>query len=248
MSSAAPIPQSQSQAAQLFSATLIESKPLSAAARLLTFLAADRTRLEFLAGQSIRIELEMNEKRIPLTFSIASPPTGSNHFELCVKAGRKGSPPDRLCTLKEGAQIRFAPPQGTFILQQPDEDAVFLAAGTGIAPIRSMIHWLMRQNGRHKISLLFGARETEELFFHSEFLVLAEKHPHFRYLPVLSRPHPGWSGARGHVQHHLNGIPSTQTPARAYVCGTPAMVRSAAGSLTEMGWSSRRIHFDRDCC
>ena len=245
MSSAAPIPQSQSQAAQLFSATLIESKPLSAETRLLTFQAADRTRLEFLAGQSIRIELQMNEKLVPLAYSIASPPGGSNRFELCVKAGKKGSTPDRLCAMKEGAHIRFSPPQGTFVLQQPDEDTVFLAAGTGIAPIRSMIQWLMHQNGRHKISLLFGARNTEELFFHSEFLALAEKRPHFRYLPVLSRPHPGWSGARGHVQYHLNGI--SLTPTRAYVCGPPAMVRSAAGSLTEMGWPSRLIHFDRDC-
>jgi ferredoxin-NADP reductase len=245
MSSAAPIPLSQSQAAQLFSATLIESKPLSAEVRLLAFQAADRTHFEFLAGQSIRIELRMNGKLVPLAYSIASPPGGSNRFELCVKAGRKGSPPYRLCALKEGAHVRFAPPQGAFVLQQPAEDIVFLAAGTGIAPIRSMIHSLMHKNGRHKISLLFGARDKEELFFHSEFLALAERHRHFRYLPVLSRPRPGWNGARGHVQHHLNGIPLT--PTRAYVCGPPAMVRGTTGKLTEMGWPDRLIHFDRDC-
>jgi ferredoxin-NADP reductase len=247
MSSAAPISQPQSQAEPLLSATLIDSKNLSGEVRLLIFQAEDSTHFEFLAGQSIRIELQINEKRVLLVYSIASPPERNNRFELCVRAGRKGSAPDRLYALKEGAQIQFAPPQGTFVLQQPDEDAVFLAAGTGIAPIRSMIHWLMPQNGTHKTTLLFGARGAEELFFHSEFLALAERHPHFRYLPVLSRPHPGWSGARGHVQHHLNGIPSTPTPARVYVCGPPAMVRSATGSLTQMGWPSRLIHFDRDC-
>jgi ferredoxin-NADP reductase len=243
MSSAAPA--SHKQPLSLLSAKLIESTPMSAAVRLLTFAVPDRSQLEFLPGQSIRIEMPFNGKTVLLTYSIASSPGPGNRFELCVKAGRQGSPPVRLFELRAGEEIRFSPPQGDFVLRQLNEDILFLAAGTGIAPIRSMIHSLLHQNGRHGVQLLFGTRDAESLFFHSEFLALARQHSRFQYLPVLSRPDSNWQGARGHVQHHFSGL--LPQSGRAYLCGPPAMVRSACAALSELGWPEQLIHYDRDC-
>jgi Na+-transporting NADH:ubiquinone oxidoreductase subunit F len=219
---------------------------MSATVRLLTFAVPDRPRLEFRPGQSIRIELPLEGKTVSLAYSIASSPGPGNRFELCVKAGRKGSPPEHLFELREGEPIRFCPPQGDFVLQEATEDTIFLAAGTGIAPIRSMIHSLMQMNGRHTAQLLFGTRDMESLFFHSEFLALSRQYPQFEYLPILSQPDESWQGARGHVQHHLGGVLSQ--PGRAYLCGPPAMVRSATAALSQLGWPEQRIHYDRDCC
>ena len=243
MSSTASV--SPQQPLSLLIARLIGSAPISPAVRLLTFEVPDKLRLEFLPGQSIRIELPVDGKIVSLAYSIASSPGRGNRFELCVKAGRKGSPPERLFDLREGEQIRFYPPQGDFVLRQIKENTVFLAAGTGIAPIRSMIHSLMPENGRHNVQLLFGTRDVESLFFHSEFLALAHQHPRFQYLPVLSRQEEGWKGARGHVQHHLAGV--LPQPGRAYLCGPPAMVRSARAALGQLGWPEQFIHYDRDC-
>lgn len=244
MSSAASV--SHKQPLSLLSARLIGSVPMSPAVRLLTFEVPDKARVEFLPGQSIRIELPVDGKIVSLAYSIASSPGPGNRFELCVKAGRKGSPPERLFGLREGKQIRFYPPQGDFVLRQVKEDAIFLAAGTGIAPIRSMIHSLMPENGQHSVQLIFGAQDVESLFFHSEFLALAHQHPRFQYLPVLSRPEESWRGARGHVQHHLGGV--LPQPGRAYLCGPPAMVKSARAALSQLGWPEQLIHHDRDCC
>jgi ferredoxin-NADP reductase len=244
MSSAASV--SHQQPLSLLSARLIVSAPMSPAVRLLTFEVPDKARLEFLPGQSIRIELPVDGKNVTLAYSIASSPGPRNRFELCVKAGRKGSPPERLFDLREGEQIRFYPPQGDFVLRQIKEDTVFLAAGTGIAPIRSMIHSLMPENGQHSVQLLFGTRDAESLFFHSEFLALAHQHQRFQYLPVVSRPDESWKGARGHVQHHLAGV--LPPSGRAYLCGPPAMVRSASAALSQLGWPEQLIHYDRDCC
>jgi Na+-transporting NADH:ubiquinone oxidoreductase subunit F len=244
MSSAAPA--SHPQPLSLLNAKLIESRQLSATVRLLTFAVPDRPRLEFLPGQSIRIELPMEDKITLLTYSIASSPGPGNRFELCVKTGRKGSPPERLFELREGEPIRFCPPQGDFVLRDATEDTIFLAAGTGIAPIRSMIYSLMEKNGRHSAQLLFGTRDTESLFFHSEFVALSRQHPHFQYLPILSQPAESWKGACGHVQHHLAGVVSR--PGHAYLCGPLAMVRSASAALSQLGWPEQRIHYDRDFC
>ena len=243
MSSAAPA--TEKYPLSLLSATLVKSQPLSPEVRLLTLQLEGAPRLEFLAGQSVRVEQEFNGKPIPLMYSIASPPGGDHGIELCVKPGRKGSPADHLCALPVGSQVRISRPQGGFVLQPPEATTLFLAAGTGIAPVRSMIHWLVRNHDdRRPLCLIFGARNTESLFFHSEFLDLAERHSHFRYVPVLSRPQEGWNGARGYVQHHLDGIP--REAARAYLCGPPAMVQSASRSLGELGWPENMVHYERN--
>src|SRR5262249_10695429 len=158
---------SHKQPLSSLSARLVESAPMSSAVQLLTFEVPGQTRLEFLPGQSIRIELPVDGKIVSLAYSIASSPRPDNRFELCVKAGKKGSPPGRLCQLQAGELIRFHQPQGDFVLQGAAENTLFLAAGTGIAPIRAMIHSLMRANGGHGVRLLFGVRDTKSLFFHS---------------------------------------------------------------------------------
>jgi ferredoxin-NADP reductase len=140
--------------------------------------------------------------------------------------------------------VRISRPQGGFILHQPEATTLFLAAGTGIAPIRSMIHWLVRTDDSRAICLIFGARDKESLFFQAEFLDMAKRLPNFRYVPVLSRPHPGWSGSCGYVQHHLEGV--SRGAAGAYLCGPPSMVESARRSLGALGWQENMIHFERN--
>src|SRR5258708_1996637 len=135
-------------------ATLVTSVPLSSNAQHLIFQVnggvTGEARLDFLPGQSIRIEIPLNGRPTPFAYSIASPPSEDNRFELCLKGVSKGSPADSLRELKEGTQVRVTHPQGNFVLQHPVGDTIFLAAGTGIAPIRSMVHWLMRSGHHHQ--------------------------------------------------------------------------------------------------
>ncbi|HJX84924.1 MAG TPA: FAD-dependent oxidoreductase, partial [Candidatus Angelobacter sp.] len=160
-------------------ATLITSVPLTSFAQHLTFQVEGgengNGRLEFLPGQSVHIEVALNGRATPFAYSIASAPSEDNRFEICLKGVSKGSPADSLRELKEGTQVRVTHPQGNFVLQQPVGDTIFLAAGTGIAPIRSMVHWLMRSGHHHQNSqvwLFFGARDQESLFFDHEFRAL----------------------------------------------------------------------------
>src|SRR5689334_19013581 len=213
----------------LLSATLVNSVPLSPEVRLLTLRVDCGSPLAFLPGQSVRIEQELDGKVVHLAYSIASPPRADNCFELCVKPGRKGSPADRLCSTRVGARLRISRPQGGFVVQQRSPASLFLAAGTGIAPIRSMIHSLAGAD-QHELCLIFGASSMESLFFPSEFVDLASRHSDFRYVPVLSRPHGAWTGASGYGQEHLGAVSCTGD-ARAYLCGPLAMVETASRIL-----------------
>ena len=236
-------------------ATLVTSVPLSSNAQHLIFQVEggveggvkNNDRLQFLPGQSIRIEVALNGRPTPFAYSIASPPGEDNRFELCLKGVSKGSPADSLRELKEGTQVRVTHPHGTFVLQQPVGDTIFLAAGTGIAPIRSMVHWLMR-SGHHQNSqvwLFFGARDSESLFFDHEFRELSRQHSNFHYHPTLSRAHAEWTGARGHVQEHFLRMGPWVNPVHAYLCGPPAMISDVRKSLSEQGWPEGLVHFDR---
>jgi len=228
----------------LLCATLVSSVPLSPEVRLLTLRVEAGSPLDFLPGQCVRIEVEFDGKVVPLVYSIASPPRGDNRLELCVKPGRKGSPADHLCATRVGSQLRISPPQGTFVVQQHSPSALFLAAGTGIDPIRSMIHSLAGAD-QQELCLIFGARSMESLLFHPEFVDLANRHSDFRYVPVLSRPQAPWTGASGYVQHHLGSVSPTLN-ARAYLCGPLAMVESASRILCERGWPEEMIHYERN--
>lgn len=247
MSSQSVAPATEKHPVPLLDATLIRSVPLSSCAQHLTFQVEREERLEFLPGQSVRIEMPMHGSPISFAYSIASSPRGDNRFELCLKRGNKGSAADSLCELKEGTQIRSTRPQGAFVLQEPAADAIFLAAGTGIAPIRSMVHWLMRFNDDRssRVWLVFGARNNDSLFFDDEFLRLARQHSNFHYIPTLSSPDSQWAGACGYVQDHLHSVVHCAAPIHAYVCGPAVMVSSVRRSLTEHGWPDDLVHYDR---
>jgi ferredoxin-NADP reductase len=242
MSSAASATEKQS--ISLLPATLESSEQLSPEARLMTLRIEDDRPFNFLAGQAVRVHQQFNGHLVPLFYSIASAPCGDNRLELCVKPGRTGSPADHLCATPVGSRLRISRPQGGFVLQQSGANTLFLAAGTGIAPIRSMIHWLVGRHAWGRIRLVFGARDAESLFFHAEFADLAARHTDFQYVPVLSRPHEAWKGASGHVQHHVGGV-SREEGTRTYLCGPPAMVESVRQSLGKRGWPEELIHYDR---
>ncbi|HEV3037593.1 MAG TPA: FAD-binding oxidoreductase [Candidatus Angelobacter sp.] len=248
MNSHAPAPAKEEISEQLLNATLIKSVPLSSSAHHLTFRVESEEPLEFLPGQSICLEVAAQGDSTPSPYSIASAPCGDNSFELCLRRGAKGSAAARLCDLHEGTQVRSTRPKGVFVLQQPAGDTVFLAAGTGIAPIRSMIHWLLRNTERRseaRVGLIFGARDRESLFFHHEFLELTGKHTNFHYLPTLSRPSANWHGACGYVQDHLHRLQPNPENAHAYLCGPAAMITSARQALNEQGWPEKRVHHEK---
>src|SRR3546814_15786810 len=75
---------------------------------------------------------------------------------------------------------------------------IFMAGGSGLSSPRSMILDLLEEGCALPLTLIYGQRTIEELYYHGEFVALAAKHPNFTYLPVLSHePESGaWAGER----------------------------------------------------
>src|SRR5215468_9740257 len=170
---------------QTFTTHLTRSTALSELTKHLEFEMNGVPRFSFGAGQWLSFKTNMPDgEEITRAYSIASPPTNDNRFALCLNRVQDGFMSNFLCDMKEGEEISCQGPFGDFILRPPMRDTIFIATGTGIAPFRSMLHWLLADALRHEgrqLYLLFGSRTEQDIYYHQEFLQLAHEHGNFHY-------------------------------------------------------------------
>ena len=206
-------------------------------------------RFDFLAGQFLSMTLIRDAREHTRAYSIASPPRGDTRFDLCLNRVPGGLFSNFLCDLAPGAEIAFTAPHGFFTLQLPVErDPVFIATGTGIAPIRGILADLFARGldrGRD-VWLLFGVRYPETILYRDEFESLARKHTNFHFVPTLSRPPTDWTGVRGYVQQQLRERFSGRRDFTAYICGLKAMVDDVRRILKEeFGLDRKQIRYEK---
>jgi ferredoxin-NADP reductase len=234
---------------QTFTTHLLRTQALSALTCHLEFEVKGVPRFGFVAGQWLSFKTNKPDgEEITRAYSIASSPSEDNRFALCLNRVQDGFMSNFLCDMKEGDEIRCQGPFGDFILRPPLRDTVFIATGTGIAPFRSMLHWLLAEEVRHQgkhLWLLFGNRTEQDIYYHNEFLDLAAKHANFHYLPTLSRGGPEWQGLRGYVQEHAPAIVEGRTDMHAYICGLDKMIKANRELLKGLGWDRKSILYEK---
>jgi ferredoxin-NADP reductase len=232
-----------------FDARVLRSVPLSEFTKHIELEVNGVTHFGFVPGQwlSVKVNTPDGEEMIR-AYSIASPPSANGRVAFCLNRVHDGFMSNYLCALNEGDEIKFQGPFGNFILHPPARDTVFIATGTGIAPFRSMLHWLLAEEARHQehqFWLLFGARREQDIYYRDEFEQLAAKHPNFHFLPTLSRAEAEWTGLRGYVQEHLLEIVEGRTDMHAYICGLDKMVKANRELLKSLGWDRTAIRYEK---
>ncbi|SRR5579884_276925 len=226
-------------------ARLIESFSLAPDVRHFLFEAPALERVVFEPGQFVWFHYEAGDQIIRRAYSIASPPNGDNLFELCLKRVAGGPLSSYLFQMRPGDEVRFEGPHGGFRLRQPVRHCFFVAAGTGVAPIRSMIGYLLRQGAASRLQLLLGSRSEECILYRSEFEKFAARHANFRFYPTLTQGGPAWGGLRGRVQEHVIRLAGDSSDTDFYVCGPHSMVREVCDALERHGADPRSIFYER---
>ena len=203
--------------------------------------------MDFISGQFISINIKEGVKR---SYSITSSPNGTANFDLVVDISPAGAGSKFFENLKVGDIINFLGPMGKFTLHSETGNIVFLAAGTGIAPIKSMIGYLLeKQEKNHdfqarKIYTYLGFRYLEDIFYKDYFENLTKKHPNFFFKLILSRPVDGWIGDCGYVQNFIETKILQDPNSHFYVCGGGAMVKGVTQFLKSKQVNCERIHFE----
>ena len=185
-------------------------------------------RLQFLAGQYIEFLLKDGSRR---SFSMGNPPHDDELIQLHVRRVAGGQFTEHVFTkMKERDILRFEGPLGTFFLREDsDKPIVFVASGTGFAPIKSIIEHALNKGVTRPMTLYWGGRRPKDLYMNELPLKWAAEHPGLRYVPVISDAHPedAWTGRTGFVHRAVMQDFPDLSGYQVYACGVPVMVDSA---------------------
>ncbi len=224
---------------------------LSPTVRTFRLVFPEGTRPSFKAGQFCMIHVPPSpgdppdKKVLKKAYSICSAPFEEGYLDLCIKLVEGGFTTNWFWKLEKGTEITLTIPYGGFLIHEPiDYDFVFVATGTGLAPLRSMIKTLLHDGCQKEIMLIFGVRYENEVLYSDEFRQLEKQHPNFRFIPTISRPEK-WTGEKGYVQDQLKKHITSPQNKRIYVCGLVPMIEAVEKAAAEIGFDKKQIHFEK---
>ena len=216
---------------QKYQAIIEKKEQLTEFVYLLTFKLVNPTDIAFLAGQTFMLNVAPGINR---TMSISSAPSEKQTILMCHDVSPNGPASKWTLAKSVGDQATFMAPLGMFTLDtQSNRRKIFVATGTGIAPYRSMLLDYLLGNGTDDITLYWGMRHEEDLYWVSEFQELSMKYPNFRFVICLSQPSQSWSGARGRVTAHVVQEELNIERSDVYLCGNQLMIKDIEAQLVE---------------
>jgi phenol hydroxylase P5 protein len=151
--------------------------------------------------------------------------------------------------IRAGDPLRFSGPYGRFFVRKSDPQPVILiAGGSGLSSPKSMLMDMLEENDERHITLVYGARNLAELYYHEVFLQIEAQHANFTYVPALSdeAANSSWAGFRGFVHDaakaHFDGVFRGH---KAYLCGPPVMIEAAIRTLMQGQLFERDIYTEK---
>jgi len=207
-------------------------------------------RIQFLAGQYVSIKINATGER--RSYSIASTPDDNHGFHLIVEVVGEGKGANYFRRLQIGDRVSILAPLGNFTVAQCHGDTeshklLFVATGSGIVPLWSMINdLLVNYKDQRQIRLHWGMRSEEDLFFIDDLQRLSDEYPNFVFDIVLSKPGSEWELCSGHVQDCLqrdfvNGLSEWEV----YVCGKQQVVIDIIQTLKELNAKEEWIYHEK---
>jgi NAD(P)H-flavin reductase len=223
---------------------VLEFHDIAPEVRHFVFEVPEVKQLHFKPGQFVSFTETLRGKKITRPYSIVCLPDG-NRFELCLNLVDGGVFTPHLFALQPGDSIETSAPLGFFVIRDPAKEAVFIGAGTGIAPFRAMAPGYLSHPDARRLTLLFGVRHEQTIYYRDDFEALAAKYSDFRFWPTLSRAESSWTGRTGHVQAHLLEAIGDRRDLDVYICGLKAMVDDLRAILKGLGFDRKQIIFEK---
>ncbi len=143
---------------------------------------------------------------------------------------------------KENDLLRIEGPKGSFFFKEPKKYIIFLATGTGIAPIKAILDKLSESPdvvSSTNLMLYWGNREPNEFFWEPDYPEL-----NLQYIPVLSKTHDAWVGRTGYIQGNVINDNLDLGDTQVYACGSLSMIESAKLLLVNNGLNEKYFYSD----
>lgn len=206
--------------------------------------------ISFVAGQYAQLESSEYKGREPVmrAYSISSVPSDQNCVEFMIR-----KVPNGICTtwvfehLEVGQQVQLSGPYGTFHLQPTEAPILFIAGGSGMAPIWSMLRDMKEKSIHRQVLYFFGAQSQKDVFLLQELRDLQKELPNFTFIPALSNEpaDSGWDGERGLITDVVSRNVPDASKHEAYLCGSPGMIDACIKVLATNGMPKEKVFYDK---
>jgi CDP-4-dehydro-6-deoxyglucose reductase len=201
-------------------------------------------RLQFLPGQYIDFLLKDGKQR---SFSLANAPEQDELLELHIRHVPGGFFTDQVFgTMKTKDIMRIKGPLGSFFLRESDKPILFLAGGTGFAPIKSILAHAFHHGSERQMVLYWGAKSLADLYMPGLPAQWQQEHANFSFVPVLSAPKAEdlWPGRTGFVHEAILADFADLSGWQVYACGAPPMIEAAKRDFTARGLPEDEFYSD----
>ncbi len=234
-----------------YTAQVEEMAELTYDIRRFTLRLLEPRQLRFNPGQYVQMQVPPylpNSEEISRAYSIASDPAKGNRVDLIMRRVLSGiSTTYFFDHLSKGDEVRFSGPNGEFRLSSSQSQIIFIAGGSGMAPIASMLHQLRNIRSCRKAAFFFGGNTVRDIFMQDQMRQFEQDLPDFKFIPVVANvaKDEQWPGQRGLVTEAVERYACDASTAEAYLCGSPGMIDAAIAMLVKKGLTGDRIFFDK---
>ncbi|MGD9874010.1 MAG: NADH:ubiquinone reductase (Na(+)-transporting) subunit F [Kiritimatiellia bacterium] len=206
--------------------------------------------MSYIPGQYVQLFSPAydGKEEVYRAYSIASDPADKKHVDLVIRLV-----PGGICTtwcfehLKEGGEVRINGPYGKFGLSGSEAPMIFVAGGSGMAPMKCILHHMKNSGNKRKTTYFFGANQVRELFYLDLMKEFEQSVGSFHFVPVISKPGDGekWEGETGLVTEALRRNVKDAAGCEGYLCGSPGMIDAAIKVLVKLGMPEDKIFYDK---
>ncbi len=193
-------------------------------------------------GQHCFVHYNVFSKTVSRPYSIASAPRQDGVIELCITSSEDSEIDQALTALAPGDTLAISPAGGRFAIPHHENMAVFVAGGSGIAPLRSMILWRLHQSLARTI-LIYGCKNPEQFPYLKDFRDLAARFENFSYHCLVDENADNKNYLRGPVTAILNQMIAQD--AQYFLCGPPPMMATSKSILKAAGVDDAVIYTDK---
>lgn len=203
---------------------------------------------DYLPGQFLTLNLEIEGKKVKRSYTIASSPSQRDYIEITVKREDQGLVSRHLHdTLKIGDRIEVSAPSGKFTFTGAEhESIVLIAGGVGVTPMMSVLRYLTANCWSKEIFFVFGVRTPEDIIFREELEYLEKRHANLKvWITVSQAAEAEWKGATGRLSAEAldQAVPSIQSRL-IHICGPGPMMDGTKQILLEMGVPKAQIKME----
>ncbi len=208
------------------------------------FALPDDATLDMLPGDYLYVHATIDGKTVKRPYTPSSMPGATGYFDLTVKRYETGTVSKYLHEQGPGDRVLMSGPNsGGHWVDGMAKQVGFVAGGTGITPMISIIRWILAQSLPVELFLVFANKVEADIIFREEWDEDVREHASFHCYHVLEQPPAGWSQGTGRITEDIlrAQLPSPGPDTAIFLCGPPPMTDALEAALKAIGHSEQAI-------